>query len=181
MANSYPVIPRIAKNAHIQGVEQYNEMYEKSINDPQNFWGDLARENLLWFRDFDQTLAGDLTTGDIAWFLNGKINVSVNCIDRHLADKADKVAIIWEADEVGQGKSITYKELLQETCKIANAMKAAGVKKGDTVAIYMPMIPEIAYVMLACTRLGAVHRYRFENVLCCEGVGRKRMLTLWIV
>ncbi|CAI5735995.1 unnamed protein product [Hyaloperonospora brassicae] len=132
-------------------------MYTRSIEDPEQFWGELARANLDWFRDFDQTVTGAIGKGDMAWFLNGQTNVSVNCIDRHVKTHADKVAIIWEADEVGQGRKITYAELLEETCRVANAMKHAGVKKGDTVAIYMPMIPEIAFVMLACTRIGAVH------------------------
>jgi acetyl-CoA synthetase len=154
----YDLIPRIAKSAHVKGKEEYEKLYQRSLEDPQGFWGELARKYLLWFRDFDQTLIGTMEKGDIAWFLNGKLNVSINCIDRHLVTKKDKVAIIWESDEIGQGKKITYQELLEETCRIANAMKKAGVKKGDTVAIYMPMIPELAYVMLACTRIGAVHR-----------------------
>lgn len=159
----YEVIPRVAKGAHIANAQQYEEMYARSLSDPEGFWGDLAREQLLWFRPFDQVMGGELPHGDVAWFLNGKINVSVNCIDRHMTSKRDKVAIIWESDEVGQGRSITYAELLRETCRIANAMRAAGVQKGETVAIYMPMIPELAFTMLACARIGAVHSVVFAG------------------
>ncbi|CAI5735994.1 unnamed protein product [Hyaloperonospora brassicae] len=157
-----PIRPQL-KTAHVQSMEQYEAMYTRSIEDPEQFWGELARANLDWFRDFDQTVTGAIGKGDMAWFLNGQTNVSVNCIDRHVKTHADKVAIIWEADEVGQGRKITYAELLEETCRVANAMKHAGVKKGDTVAIYMPMIPEIAFVMLACTRIGAVHSVVFAG------------------
>lgn len=163
----YPIIDAVAKNAHIKGVDEYDALYKRSIEDPAGFWAELARKNLDWFRDFDQTMSGSLAKGDAAWFLNGSLNVSVNCIDRHIKDKADKVAIIWEGDEVGTGRKITYMELLEETCRIANAMKGAGVKKGDTVAIYMPMIPEVAFVMLACCRLGAIHRYA-SYFSCCD-------------
>lgn len=158
LKEQYPVIDAVAPNAHIKGMAEYEKLYQQSLEDPSAFWGKLARENLSWFRDFDQTFYGTLAKGDAAWFLNGALNVSVNCIDRHLKDKADKVAIIWEGDEIGTGRKITFSELMEETCRIANAMKAAGVKKGDTVAIYMPMIPEVAFVMLACCRIGAVHR-----------------------
>ncbi|DBA01130.1 TPA: hypothetical protein N0F65_001758 [Lagenidium giganteum] len=159
----FDVIPRVANDAHIQGLEQYKALYQRSIEDPAGFWGDLARQNLHWFREFDTVMSGELVKGDIAWFLNGKTNVSVNCIDRHLAARGDKVAIIWEADELGEGKQITYKQLLEETSRIANVMKAAGVRRGDTVAIYMPMIPELAYTMLACTRIGAIHSVVFAG------------------
>ncbi|KAG7379613.1 Acetyl-coenzyme A synthetase 2-like, mitochondrial [Phytophthora pseudosyringae] len=159
----YPPFQELAKTAHIKNFEQYEAMYKRSLEDPESFWGELARENLDWFRDFDQSVVGTVNKGDVAWFLNGQINVSVNCIDRHVKKHADKVAIIWEADEIGEGREITYTELLEETCRVANAMKHAGVKKGDTVAIYMPMIPEIAFVMLACTRIGAVHSVVFAG------------------
>ncbi|TMW64300.1 hypothetical protein Poli38472_012922 [Pythium oligandrum] len=160
---SFPVIQSVAERAHVKGMEQYEALYKQSIEDPENFWAERARENLSWFRDFDQTLSGTLSQGDIAWFLNGKLNISYNCIDRHIPKNGDKVAIIWESDEPGQGKKITYKELLAEVSRIANTMKAAGVKKGDTVAIYLPMIPELAYTMLACTRIGAIHSVVFAG------------------
>ncbi|KAI9915488.1 hypothetical protein PsorP6_007853 [Peronosclerospora sorghi] len=159
----YPPIQALVETAHIASMEQYEEMYRRSLEDPEKFWGELAREHLDWFRDFDQTVMGTVTKGDVAWFLNGQINVSVNCMDRHVKHHPNKVAIIWEADEIGEGRAITYKDLLAETCRVANAMKQAGVRRGDTVAIYMPMIPEIAYVMLACTRIGAVHSVVFAG------------------
>lgn len=172
LQTEYPVIERAAPSAHVQGMAEYDALYKRSINDPSGFWGELARKELHWFRDFDQTMCGTLSKGDVAWFLDGAINVSVNCIDRHLKDKADKVAIIWESDEIGQSRNITFTELMEETCRIANAMKAAGIKKGDTVAIYMPMIPETAFVMLACCRIGAVHRFVWRDVWasgrCCR-------------
>ncbi|KAJ0400264.1 hypothetical protein ATCC90586_010237 [Pythium insidiosum] len=160
---SFPIIPSVAQNAHIRGLAQYEALYKESIENPSAFWARLARDNLLWFREFDFPMSGSLTKGDIAWFVNGKLNISVNCIDRHIPTKGDKVAIVWESDEPGHCRHITYKELLAEVCRIANAMKAAGVKKGDTVAIYMPMIPEVAFVMLACTRIGAIHSVVFAG------------------
>lgn len=162
-AIAYEVIPSIQARAHINSMAQYRSMYEASIKDSDTFWADAARTHLEWFRDFDTPSVGNLTDGDVAWFLNGKLNVSTNCIDRHVRTQGDKVAIIWEADEPGQGKKITYSQLLQETCRVANVMKAQGIKKGDTVAIYMPMVPELAYTMLACARMGAVHSIVFAG------------------
>ncbi|KAG6592565.1 acetate-CoA ligase [Phytophthora cinnamomi] len=163
-AGVYPVDAAVAKCAHIKSVEQYEAMYNRSLEDPDHFWGELARENLLWFRDFDETVVGSVSKGDVAWFLNGLLNVSVNCIDRHVKKHPNKTAIIWEADEVGEGREISYTELLEETCRVANAMKHAGVQRGDTVAMYMPMIPETVFVMLACTRIGAVHNMIFAGL-----------------
>ncbi|ETO81702.1 acetate-CoA ligase [Phytophthora nicotianae P1976] len=159
----YPVPDGFSKTAHVQSMEQYEAMYKRSLEDPESFWGELGRENLDWFREFDQAVVGTVNKGDTAWFLNGETNVSVNCIDRHVKKHPNKTAIIWEADEIGQGREISYTELLEETCRIANAMKHAGVRRGDTVAIYMPMIPEVAFVMLACTRIGAVHSVVFAG------------------
>ncbi|KAG3124137.1 hypothetical protein PI124_g23368, partial [Phytophthora idaei] len=159
----YPVPGGFSKTAHVQSMEQYEAMYKRSLKDPESFWGELGRKTLDWFREFDQAVVGTVNKGDTAWFLNGETNVSVNCIDRHVKKHPNKTAIIWEADEIGEGREITYTELLEETCRVANAMKHAGVKKGDTVAIYMPMIPEIAFVMLACTRIGAVHSVVFAG------------------
>jgi acetyl-CoA synthetase len=163
-AGVYAVHADAAKSAHIKSLAQYEAMHKRSLEDPDGFWGDLARQNLLWFRDFDETVVGSVAKGDVAWFLNGQLNASVNCIDRHVKTHPDKTAIVWEADEIGQGREISYAELLAETCRIANAMKYAGVQKGDTVAMYMPMIPETVFVMLACTRLGAVHNMIFAGL-----------------
>lgn len=163
MDQAYAVPDGFSEAAHVQSMEQYESMYKRSFEDPGGFWGDLGRENLEWFRPFDHAMAGSVHKGDTAWFLNGLTNVSVNCIDRHVRKHPNKTAIIWEADEIGKGRTITYAELLEETCRVANVMKHAGVQRGDTVAIYMPMIPEIAFVMLACTRIGAVHSVVFAG------------------
>ena len=133
-----------------------------SVADPDAFWSEEAKA-LEWFSPFSKVSAGSFAEGNVAWFLDGKLNVSHNCVDRHVATKGDEVAIIWESDEPGQGRSITFKELHAEVCKVANAMLASGVKKGDTVAIYLPMVPEMAYAMLACARIGAVHSVVFAG------------------
>ncbi|KAG7401509.1 Acetyl-coenzyme A synthetase 2-like, mitochondrial [Phytophthora boehmeriae] len=104
----YPVNDEHAKVAHVSSLEQYGAMHKRSLEDPENFWGELARENLDWFRDFDQTVVGTVAKGDVAWFLNGQLNVSVNCIDRHVKKNPNKTAIIWEADEIGEGRNISY-------------------------------------------------------------------------
>ena len=152
-ATSYPPTPHSAAGAHIQSMEVYQEMYEKSINDSDVFWGSQARETLHWSAPFDAVQMGGFEHGDVAWFVNGKLNVSVNCLDRHIPLRGDKTAIVWEADEPGQSKSFTYKEVLRETCRIANALKSQGVRRGDAITIYMPMIPQLAFTMLACTCL----------------------------
>ncbi|CEG49410.1 acetate-ligase [Plasmopara halstedii] len=163
MDKAYPVPDGFSTVAHVQSIEQYESMYKQSLDDPEQFWGELGRKHLDWFRPFDSTMVGSVNKGDTAWFLNGEMNVSTNCIDRHAKKHPNKTAIIWEADEIGQDRHISYSELLEETCRIANAMKFAGVRRGDTVSIYMPMIPEIAFVMLACTRIGAVHSVVFAG------------------
>ena len=119
---------------------KYRAMYELSIKNPSGFWAEQARAYLKWFVDFDLTTQGGFLDGDIAWFLNGKLNASACCIDQHLPARADQVAIIWEGDEPGECKHITYSELLKGVCRIANAMKASGIQKGDIVMIYMPMV-----------------------------------------
>ena len=147
--------------------------YDRSINDNSNFWGEMGKERLSWSRPFDTVMQGGFESGDVAWFVGGQLNVSYNCIDRHVANgKGDQVAIIWEADEPGEGKSITYNELLREVCRIAEVFKKAGVKKGDCVTIYMPMIPQCAYTMLACTRIGAPHSVVFAG-FSAEALGSR--------
>jgi len=141
----------------------YAAKHAQSIADPAAFWANEARQRLHWFRDFDTTMQGGFSTGDIAWFMGGQLNASVCCIDQHLATRADQTALIWEGDELGEVKTYTYRELHREVCKIANAMRASGVKKGDTVAIYMPMIPELCFVMMACCRVGAAHSVVFAG------------------
>ena len=123
----------------------------------------MATENLDWFKPFSKVKSGSFTDGDIAWFLNGQLNVSYNCIDRHAEKNPDKVAIIWESDEPGKHQTFTYKQLLQQVSQFALVLKKFKVRKGDTVAIYMPMVPEAAFAMLACARIGAVHSVVFAG------------------
>ena len=156
----YPVPENIAARAHITE-EQYFRLYQQSLDDPEGFWAEQAREFLDWNKPWDKVLDWDYKKAHIRWFEGGKLNVSVNCIDRHLASRGDQVAIIWEGDDPSVDKKITYNELHEQVCKLANVLKSRGVKKGDRVCIYMPMIPEAAFAMLACTRIGAVHSVVF--------------------
>eukprot|EP01097_Dermamoeba_algensis_P008199 TRINITY_DN5360_c0_g1_i1.p1 TRINITY_DN5360_c0_g1~~TRINITY_DN5360_c0_g1_i1.p1 ORF type:complete len:655 (-),score=68.00 TRINITY_DN5360_c0_g1_i1:77-2041(-) len=148
------------ETAHVNK-EQYQHLYEQSINDTEQFWGQQAKAFLTWSRPFDSVLEGGFQVGDVRWFSGGRLNASFNCIDRHLKTKAKKTAILWEGDEPNQIRRITYEELLQQTCRIANVLRTQGVQKGDRVVIYMPMIPEAAFSMLACARVGAIHSVVF--------------------
>ena len=159
-AKIYPVFDNISETAHINA-DQYEDMYQHSINNPDAFWAEKADEFLDWFKTWDTVSDIDYHKAHIKWFEGGQINVSYNCIDRHLAKRADQVAIIWEGDDPSVSKNITYRELHQQVCKFANAMKTLGVNKGDRVCLYMPMTPEAAIAMLACTRIGAVHSVVF--------------------
>jgi acetyl-CoA synthetase len=142
----------------------YSQKYKRSIEDPTGFWGEEAMKTLSWIQPFTSVVSGTFDAGDINWFANGKLNVSYNCIDRHIErGLGDKIAIIWEGDEPDKCRKITFTELRQMTCKIANVLKARGVRKGDAVTIYMPMIPELAITMLACARIGAVHSVVFAG------------------
>jgi len=152
-----------SKVAHYKTLEARMEEYRKSISDPKTFWEQFANRSIDWFAPPQQTFSGSFEKGDIAWFLDGKLNVSYNCVDRWARDTPDKVAIIWEGNNPDESKQITYRELLQEVCRMANVLKRYGVRKGDCVAIYMPMIPEAAYAMLACARLGAPHSVIFAG------------------
>jgi len=151
----------LAQSAHVDAAK-YAEMYQQSINDPDAFWGEHGKR-VDWIKPFTKVKNTSFDAKDLSikWFEDGTLNASANCIDRHLADKADQTAIIWEGDDPADSKNITYQELHDETCRLANAMKARGVSKGDRVCIYMPMIPEAAYAMLACARIGAVHSIVF--------------------
>ena len=153
-------VPANFKDAHINA-EQYQAMYQRSIEDPDGFWGEMASEFLSWEQPWDKVVEYDFVKGEAAWFAGGKLNVSYNCIDRHLPERADQTALIWEGDDPADSKHITYAELKDKVSQLANALKARGVNKGDRVCIYMPMIPEAAYAMLACTRIGAVHSIVF--------------------
>ncbi len=156
----YPIHPDFAAKSHINK-EQYQAMYRQSVDDPDTFWAAEAEKFLTWTKPWERVSDYDFRTGRIEWFKGGQLNVSANCIDRHLSAKGDQVALIWEGDDPSEDKKITYRELYREVCKLANALKQRGVKKGDRVCIYMPMIPEAAYAMLACTRIGAIHTVVF--------------------
>jgi acetyl-CoA synthetase len=140
----------------------YRDMYARSVRDPEGFWGENGKR-IDWIKPYTWVKRTSFAPGNVSieWFGDGTTNVSLNCIDRHLAKRADQVAIIWEGDEPTESKSITYRQLHDEVCRFANVLKAHGVKKGDTVTIYLPMIPEAAYAMLACARIGAVHSIVF--------------------
>ena len=156
----YPVRDNISNTALINK-DSYLEMYEASISEPDKFWAEQAEKFLTWDASWSEICSENFLTGDAKWFLDGKLNVSTNCIDRHLTDDREKIAIIWEGDSPEDSKQISYEELYSEVCKLGNLLRARGVKKGDRVCIYMPMIPEAAYAMLACTRIGAIHSVVF--------------------
>ena len=153
--------PEIVKNTHVTAA-QYEEMYARSVNDPDGFWGEQAKR-IDWIKPFTKVKNTTFEYPDVSikWFEDGVLNVSANCIDRHLATRGDQTAIIWEGDDPNESKHITYKELHEEVSKLANVYKALGVEKGDRICLYMPMIPEAAYAMLACARIGAVHSIVF--------------------
>lgn len=138
-------------------------MYKQSINHPGEFWGNLARQLVTWDRDFHTTQHGSLAQGDMSWFLGGRINASYNCVDRHAVKHPDKVAIIHESDDGTGNRTISYRELLQQVCQLTYVLKDMGVRKGDTVAVYMPMVPEALVALLACARIGAVHSVVFAG------------------
>ena len=141
--------------------EQYQEMYQRSVSEPDEFWAEKAKEFIDWFTPWDKVQDCDYHSASIKWFDGAKLNVAHNCLDRHLETRGDQVAIIWEADDPNEQRKITYKELHAEVSQFASALKGLGVAKGDRICIYMPMIPEAAVAMLACTRIGAVHSVVF--------------------
>ena len=142
--------------------ETYQQMYERSIQDPEGFWAEHAEKQLEWFQKWDKVVEWDFHKADIKWFLNGKLNVSYNCLDRHVnAGAGAQTALIWQGNNQDESKKFSYAELLDQVCQFANALTALGVKKGDRVCIYMQMIPELPVAMLACTRIGAVHSIVF--------------------
>ena len=157
----YDVLPHAAERALIDEAT-YQAMYERSIEDPEGFWADMANEHVHWFRKWDKvadwTFDGDV---GIRWFDGAKVNVAYNCLDRHLEERGDKPAILWEGDQPGEERSISFRALHAEVCRFANVLKSKGVRKGDRVCVYMPMVPEAAVAMLACARIGAVHSVVF--------------------
>lgn len=191
----HPVKENFA-NAVISGMDEYHALYKESIENNEAFWDKQAKDTLRWQHHFEEVSNCDLEEGMISWFLGGKLNACENCVDRHARNNGDKIALIWEADEPGQEKRISYKELLREVSKLANVLRHHGIRKGDRVALYMPMIPEAVYAMLACARIGAVHsvvfagfsadalRDRINDAKCKavitanEGVRGKRIIPL---
>ena len=151
--------PVEGNNPFIKNLDEYKNLYEQSVNDPSKFFGHIAKQDLYWMEDFKNVHNGEFA--NTRWFDGGKTNISVNCIDRHLENNADKTAIIWEGDDPENSKKLTYQELHDEVCKFANILKKLGIKKGSRVCIYMPMIVEVAFAMLACTRIGAIHSVVF--------------------
>ncbi|MFT5115064.1 MAG: acetyl-CoA synthetase [Parasphingorhabdus sp.] len=157
---TYPVPAEVSSRAHIDK-QKYDEMYQHSITDPEGFWAEQAKEFVTWFKPWDKVMDVDYHKANIRWFDGGKTNVCYNCVDRHLESRGDQVAIIWESDDPNVDRKITYRELHEEVCKLANVLKSRGVEKGDRVSIYMPMVPEASVAMLACARIGAVHSIVF--------------------
>ena len=156
----YQVPESIAAHAHIDAA-RYQQMYKQSVDDPDGFWAEQAEKFVSWYKPWDKVLEWDYNEGKISWFEGAELNVCYNCVDRHLESRGDQTAIIWEGDDPGEDKKISYRELHSEVCRLANVLKARGVEKGDRVCIYLPMIPEAAYAMLACARIGAVHSVVF--------------------
>ena len=147
------------KNPHLKSFDEYLLMYEDSVKNPSKFFLDQAKKEIEWFQEPKKGYCGELTAP--TWFKDGKLNITYNCLDRHVKETPNKTAIIWQGDDKNQNKKITYQELLTEVSKLANGLKVLGVKKGDRVCIYMPMIPQAAYSMLACMRIGAIHSVVF--------------------
>jgi len=155
-------IPAAVKGQTAIDPETYQQMYERSVQDPEGFWAEQAEQHIDWFQKWDKVLQWDFDKADIKWFLNAKLNVSYNCLDRHVnAGAGDQTALIWQGNNEDESKKISYAEMLEQVCQFANALKALGVKKGDRVCLYMQMIPELPVAMLACTRIGAVHSIVF--------------------
>ena len=151
--------PKTFKNPHIENVDAYAAMYKESIENPETFFGNAALQNLSWSQPFTSIHNNEFA--EAKWFEGGKLNIAFNCIDRHLEKYADKTALIWEGDDPDQSQEISYFELHQNVCKFSNILKDLGAEKGSRVCIYMPMIPEAAYAMLACARIGAIHSVVF--------------------
>jgi len=157
----YEIPEAIKGNTDIDFVT-YEKMYQKSVADPEGFWDEMAEQYVSWSSKWDKTLEWDYHKAEIAWFLNGKLNVSYNCLDRHVeAGAGDQTAIVWEGNDPAEDAKLTYRQLLRDVCRFANALKSLGVKKGDRVCLYMQMLPQLPVAMLACARIGAVHSVVF--------------------
>jgi acetyl-CoA synthetase len=157
----FPPPPAFRANAHIKSLAQYKEMYDRSLKDPEKFWGEAARR-LDWIAPWKKVLDWSFREPRITWFQGGKLNASVNCLDRHLAaGKGKNIALIWEGNDPAESRKVTYEELHREVCRFASALKSLGVKKGDRVCVYLPMVIELPIALLACARIGAVHSVVF--------------------
>ena len=160
--DSYPIPDEFRTHAHITE-QRYREMYRRSVEDPEGFWTEQATTFIDWSGTWKRVLDWDFTTGHVRWFEGGRLNACYNCVDRHLAARGDQTAIIWEGNEPGQSRLITYRELHEQVSRLANVLKDRGIGKGDRVCLYMPMIPEAVFAMLACARIGAVHSVVFAG------------------
>ena len=158
-ARRFPPPAAFVARARLNDAAAYEKLYRRSIDDPEGFWAETAQAELLWSRPWAKVLSWDLPSA--RWFDGGELNVSANCLDRHLATRGDKVALDWEG-EPGDSRKLTYRELHAEVCKLGNVMLGLGIAAGDVVAIYLPMIPEAAIAMLACTRIGATTPWYLE-------------------
>ncbi|MGB5179764.1 MAG: acetate--CoA ligase, partial [Gammaproteobacteria bacterium] len=156
----YDIPEEFARNALLD-TAHYEAMYEQSVNDPAGFWAEQAEKFLSWDKRWDTVLDWDYSKGYIRWFEGAQLNACYNCVDRHLDSRGDQLALIWEGDDPAKDDRITYRELHQHVCRMANVLKSRNVRKGDRVCIYLPMIPEAVYAMLACARIGAVHSVVF--------------------
>ena len=151
-------------NYHIKHLEEYFQVYNKSVNDPETFWGEIAEENFIWHKKWDRVLSWDFTKPEVKWFEGAKLNITENCLDRHLITRAEKTAILFEPNDPNEeAQHITYRILYEQVCRMANVLKDQGIQKGDRVCIYLPMIPEMVYSVLACARVGAVHSVVFAG------------------
>lgn len=161
LLHRHPVPANIAENALITP-QQYSSMYQQSVQDPDEFWGEQGKI-LDWIKPYSTVKNTSFAPGNITirWFEDGTLNLAANCLDRHLHSRGDHPALIWEGDDASESNTLTFRELHREVCRFANALTALGVRKGDVVAIYMPMVPEAAIAMLACARIGAIHSVIF--------------------
>lgn len=158
---TFPPSKEFSERAHIKSMQEYEQMYKRSVEDPEGFWADMAEKHITWFKKWDKVLEWSFEKPEIKWFMGGKLNASYNCLDRFVnTPTRNKAAIIWEADD-GSYKTFTYQQLYYEVNRFANVLKKHGIKKGDRVSIYLPMIPELAIAMLACARIGAIHSIVF--------------------
>ena len=158
---TFPPPKEFSRRAHIKSIKEYEKIYKRSVEDPEGFWGEMAEKHLTWYKKWDKVWDWDFHKPYIKFFVNGKLNASYNCLDRHLTSATrNKAAIIWEGDD-GSYRTFTYQQLSMEVNRFANVLKNNGVKKGDRVTIYLPMIPELVIAMLACARIGAIHSVVF--------------------